>query len=123
MEAEGDRAKVAAANELLAEAEHRLEVGARWPSAAVRLSAFGALQIASLAVLTGAGAPALVVILAAGLAGAVASALAGRAGRAEATRQREAIDALVATAVGPLARATRPARAGPPSRRARAARV
>lgn len=115
LDAAGDRARIAAANDLLAEAEHRLEVGAGWPRAGVRLSAFGALLLAMLAFLSGAGASALVVIAGVGGAGALASALAGRAGRVEAERQRGAIDGLVAAAVGPLASITAapvPARRG-----------
>ncbi|MCC6556863.1 MAG: hypothetical protein IT372_28240 [Polyangiaceae bacterium] len=103
LDAEGEPARVAAANDLLAEAAHRLEAGAAWPPAAVRLSAFAALLLATLSFLAGAGTVALVAVLAVGAAGAAASAAGGRSGRIAADRQREAIDALVAAAVGPLA--------------------
>jgi Flp pilus assembly protein TadB len=102
-EAEGERARVAAANELIAEAEHRIQLGAGWPAAATRLCALGALLITAAAYLAGAGPAVLGAVVVIGAAGAMASAGAGRAGRAEAERQRGAIDALVAAAVGPLA--------------------
>jgi hypothetical protein len=102
MDAAEPRARVAAANDLLAEVELQLDIGAGWPPAAVRLSAFGAMLLATLSFLTRAGLPAVVLVLAAGAVGALASAAAGRAARLAAVRQREAIDALVDAALGPL---------------------
>lgn len=104
MSAADPRAKIAAANDLLAEVEQRLDVGAGWPPAAARLSALGALLLATLSFLAQAGPSVIAVVLGAGAAGAIASAAAGRAGRAAAERQREAIDALVDVALVSAAR-------------------
>jgi hypothetical protein len=99
MTAADPRAKIAAANDLLAEVEQRLDVGAGWPPAAARLSALGALLLATLSFLARGGPSVIALVLGAGAAGAIASAAAGRAARAAAARQREAIDALVAAAL------------------------
>ncbi|AUX35327.1 MULTISPECIES: hypothetical protein [Sorangium] len=122
MSAADPRAKIAAANDLLAELEQRLDAGAGWPRAAARLSALAALLLATLSFLAQAGPSAIALALVAGAAGAIASAAAGRAGRAAASRTREAVDALVGVALGPLdgaAGAPRAPRASP--RRARRA--
>ncbi|WP_437543004.1 hypothetical protein WME97_31945 [Sorangium sp. So ce367] len=102
MAAADPRAKIAAANELLAEIEQRLDAGAGWPRAAARLSALAALFLATLSYLAQAGPSVIALVLGAGGAGAIASAAAGRAGRAAAARGREAIDALVRVALEPL---------------------
>lgn len=120
MAAADPRAKIAAANELLAEVEQRLDAGAGWPRAAARLSALSALLLATLSFLARAGPSAIVLVLGAGAAGAIASAAAGRAGRAAASRKREAIDALVDVVIGPLDGAARAPSAAP--RRSRRAR-
>lgn len=99
MAAADPRAKIAAANELLAEVEQRLDAGAGWPRAAARLSALAALLLATLSYLAQAGPSVIALVLGAGGAGAIASAAAGRAGRAAAARGREAIDALVRVAL------------------------
>lgn len=107
MEAGDERARIAAANELLGEVEHRLREGAGWPPAAVRLSLLVSLKLAVLSFFWGAGTAEILTVLSTGVIGAGVSAVAGRAGRTEATRQREAIDALVAAAVGSVARRRR----------------
>lgn len=103
MEAEGEAAKIAAANELLGEAAFALDVGAGWPAAATRIGVLGAMLLGAAALLAGAGAAVSAAALALGVAGAIAAAAAGRASRAEAAQQRRALDALVAAALGPLA--------------------
>ncbi|AUX45750.1 hypothetical protein SOCE26_072460 [Sorangium cellulosum] len=120
MSAEGPRAKVAAANDLLAEVEQQLDLAAGWPPAAARLSALGAVLLATLSYLAKVGPSVLALVLGAGAASAIASTAAGRAGRAAAERQREAIDALVDAALGPLDRAVGAAPERP--RRSRRAR-
>jgi Flp pilus assembly protein TadB len=102
MDAADLRAKVAAANDLLAEVEQQLDLGAGWPPAAVRLSALGALLLATLSLLARAGLVTIIVVLSAGTLGALVSAAVGRAGRAAAERQREAIDALLDAVLGPI---------------------
>ncbi|WP_437686330.1 hypothetical protein [Sorangium sp. So ce176] len=119
LSAAGPRARVAAANDLLAEIEQRLDVGAGWPRAAARLSALVALLLATVSFLAQAGPSILALVLGAGAAGAIASAAAGRAGRAAAARKREAIDALVDVVLGPLDGSVRKPPA--PSRRPRRA--
>jgi Flp pilus assembly protein TadB len=100
LEAAAPQARVAVANDLLMELERRLDAGAGWPPAAVRLSALGAGLLATLSFLAHAGLATIVAVLAAGALGALASAAAGRAGRAAAARQREGIDALVDATLG-----------------------
>ncbi|WP_437586641.1 hypothetical protein [Sorangium sp. So ce1000] len=102
MSAADPRAKIAAANELLVEVEQRFDAGAAWPRAAARLSALAALLLATISYLARAGPSVIALVLGAGGAGAIASAAAGRAGRAAATREREAIDALVRVALEPF---------------------
>lgn len=103
MEAEGEAAKIAAANELLGEAAYQLDVGAGWPAAATRIGVLGAMLLGAAALLAGAGVAVGAGALALGVAGAMVAAGAGRASRAEAAQQRRALDALVAVALGPLA--------------------
>jgi hypothetical protein len=120
IEASGPRARIAAANELLAELELQLDAGAGWPPAAARLSSFAAMLLATLSFLTGAGLPAIALVLAAGATGALVSAAAGRAARRAAAMQREAVDGLVDAALGPIVAAEAMQR--DPPRRSRRAR-
>ncbi|WP_437596693.1 hypothetical protein WMF28_29440 [Sorangium sp. So ce590] len=123
MSAADPRAKIAAANDLLVELEQRLDAGAGWPRAAARLSALAALLLATLSFLARAGPSVIALVLVAGAAGAIASAAAGRVGRTAASRKREAVDALVGVALGPLDSVVRAASAPSVSpRRSRRAR-
>lgn len=119
LEAAEPRARIAVANDLLAELELTLDAGAGWPPAAARLSAFAAMLLATLSFLARAGLPVIALVLGAGAAGALASAAADRAARRAAVLQREAVDALIDAAVGPLL-AAEATRRDPPRRSRRA---
>ncbi len=97
--------RVAAANDVLGDVARTLDAGAAWPSAAVRLAAFGGLLLVALGLLADAGA--VVVTLVAGLAGvaAVLAAVAGQRARRASAALREAIDDLVALCAPPEDRA------------------
>jgi hypothetical protein len=91
----GDRARIAVVNDAVARIEQRLEEGAGWPRAALRLAVFSALLLAIVAYLIR-SAEAVGPILGLGAIGALASHAAMRRARRGAKAQREAIDALVA---------------------------
>ncbi|MFT3769219.1 MAG: hypothetical protein QM820_27590 [Minicystis sp.] len=119
----GEEATVAAVNLALADVEHALDRGARWPATALRIALLGGGVLAFLAWITE---PAqlrwvLCTIGVSGLA-ALTCAQAGRTGARHAERQRLAVDALVAAvlALPPEARPPSPARGGPaPTKRHR----
>ncbi len=98
-EASGDAARVAAVNDALADLDLALEQGAGWPSAALRLSAFGGLLLAAVAYLLG-RTDLIVAVIGIAAVGAVASADAGRRAKQLARKKREGIDALIAAVVG-----------------------
>jgi hypothetical protein len=100
-QARDDRERVAAVNELLADAEHRLVAGERLP----RSAAFIAVVATALCLVAGALREPTFVLLACvpiALAGAAACIAAGRAGRRRADAERRRVDALVAARVGAL---------------------
>lgn len=93
-------AKIAAVNAALADIEHTIASGARWPATAVRIVFFGAGACAFLAYMT--DAPALrwpVAIAALGGVALLACAQAERSGERLAAKQRRAVDDLVAAAL------------------------
>jgi len=98
VEAPGEPERVAIANDALADVAHRLDGGAGWPAAALRISALGALFVAAIAYLVQ-RTDLLLPVLGIGAAGLLASVEIGRRARSLASRQREALDALIAAAV------------------------
>jgi hypothetical protein len=96
--APGEAERVAITNDALADVAHRLDEGAGWPAAGLRISAFGALLVAAIALLVQ-RMELILPVLAIGGAGALASLEIGRRGRSLAARQREGLDALIETVV------------------------
>lgn len=95
----GEDAGIAAVNRALADIDHALSQGARWPSTALRLSLMGAGLLAVAAFVADPGQvkwPAA--ILASGGVAALTCVEAGRSAERNLERQRKAIDALVAVA-------------------------
>lgn len=88
--------RVAIANELLADFEHELTVGSRWPTSALRIGAAGQLLLAITAFLAGAGWPAYLGVAVVGFAGFVACLIASSQASSAAARQRDGADSLVA---------------------------
>jgi len=103
LEASGDQARIAAANDALADMEITLSAGASWPGTAVRVCARIVLFLAVLAFLVQRSTDGILAVLVIGGAGVVACAAIGRRSRLEARERREAVDALVAAVLGPLA--------------------
>ncbi|EYF08939.1 hypothetical protein [Chondromyces apiculatus] len=120
MEVRGDDARIAAVNELLAEAARVLDVGAAWSAVGTRLGALGGLLLATLMYLVG-GPPAMIAaVLGLAATGAILAATLGASARAEAERQRRSLDDLVAVVMGDSGEA--PERAASPGRRQRTRR-
>jgi hypothetical protein len=94
--ASGQSARIAAVNLALADVEHALSEGAGWPSAGVRIALLGAALLAFAAYLDGCGIKWSLVIVAVGGAAGISCVEAGRSARRNATRQRRAVDDLVA---------------------------
>lgn len=113
-DAQDERARVAATNELLAEVDHTISACAGRDWAVVRIAAKASLLLAVVSWLAGAAGPAILSIGALGFTGALVAAAAGRAARAEARRQRGAIDALVAAVTAPRTAPAAPRPASPP---------
>jgi len=110
LEASGDQARIAAANDALADMDNTLSAGASWPGAAVRVCARASLLLAIIAFLTQrstSGILPILAILAIGGAGTLACISIGRRSVREARERREAIDALIATLLGSAARSER----------------
>jgi hypothetical protein len=100
LDAPTDEARVAAANEALADMDVALASSAGWPRAAVRICARVTLLLAVVAFLVERSNHILLILLAAGGAGVIACAAAGRRARRLAAEQRAAIDGLVAALLG-----------------------
>ena len=92
--------RIAAVNEAVAELGLRLDERAGWPSAAVRLSAFGTMLLAVVAVIAQ-RVDLVLPLVGIGGAGVLVCAELARRSRAEAVRRKKAVDALVG-AVLPL---------------------
>ncbi len=113
-------AQVAAVNLVLAEVEHALTSGAGWPRAGVRIALLGAALLAFLSFLDGSPIQWSIGIIAVGATAALTCLEAGRSAARSATKQREAVDKLVAAVFGDSRRQPR-GRAGEavPDRRPR----
>jgi hypothetical protein len=95
LEAKGGPARVAAANDVLFDVEHEIDVGKTWSTAAVRIALAGTCLLGLTAYLVRGGPMALAGALLIGFAGAGVSFFAGERGKERATAIREAFDALV----------------------------
>jgi hypothetical protein len=115
-----EEAKVAAVNLALADLEHALVRGERWPSAALRIALLGGGLLAILAKLLEPGQIrwTLAIVAVDGLA-AMICAQAARTAARHADRQRRAVDALVAVALTLPPDAAPAGRGGPPPSRRR----
>jgi hypothetical protein len=101
-----EAARVGVVNLALAEAEHALTRGAGWPRAAVRIALLGAALLAFAAYIGGSGGvKAPLAILGIGGIAALTCVEARRSAQRNATRQRRAIDELVAATLGETVRA------------------
>lgn len=93
-------AKVAAVNLVLADVDHALANGERWPATALRIALLGGGLLAVMAKLLAPGQLRFSVAIAAvDVLGAVTAAQAGRAATRHVERQRAAADALVSAAL------------------------
>lgn len=101
-EAQTPNARVAAANDALAEIALTLSAGASWPGTAHRICVRGTLLIGLIVFLAQRSAENIVPLLAIGGVGGFACLAIGRLARREAKERREAIDALVAALVAPV---------------------
>lgn len=111
LDAPAGAARVAAANEVLFDLEHEIDVGKVWPAVAVRLAVAGTGLLGLGAYLLHGGALALAGALLIGFAGAGFSYFAGERGRERASARREAFDALVSALLPEEAAASRAQRA------------
>lgn len=104
-------ARLAAANDVLFDLDHEIDVGKNWAAAAVRIAVAGTGLLGLAAYLTGGGPIALAGTLLIGFVGAVASFSSGERGKERAASRREAFDALVSALLPEEASAARTARA------------
>ena len=105
--ARDEAARVRAINLALSEVEHALTKGAGWPRAGVRIALLGAALLAFAAYIAGDGqVKGPLVIVAVGGIAALTCVEAGRSAQRNATRQRQAIDELVAAVLGDTLRAS-----------------
>lgn len=88
-------ARVAAANDVLLDLDHEIDLGKTWSTSAVRIAIAGTGLLGLAAYLTKGGAIALTAALLIGFAGAAVSFFAGERGKEQAGVRREAFDALV----------------------------
>ena len=108
LETSSDEARVAAANDALADMDLTLSAGASWPGGAVRVCARSSLLLAVIAFIVQRSADSILGILIVGGAGSLACIAIGRRSQREARERREAIDALITSVLGPLAPVTSP---------------
>jgi len=100
-DARDDRQRVAAANELLASAEHVLAATERWPPTAAWLCV-ATTGMGAIAAARAGGMKLLLPVLLLGLLGTAVCLWAQRARRRSVERQRELLDGVVQAMVGPL---------------------
>ncbi|MFO0592266.1 MAG: hypothetical protein U0441_32275 [Polyangiaceae bacterium] len=103
-------ARVAAANDILLDIEHEIDLGKTWATAAVRIAVAGTGLLGLVAYLAHGGPIALAGALLIGFVGAVVSFTAGERGKERAASRREAFDALVSALLPEEASAARSAR-------------
>jgi microcompartment protein CcmK/EutM len=103
LETSSKQARVAAANEALADIEITLSAGSTWAGTAMRLCARSMLCLAIVAALVERSAGSVFAVLAVGGAGTLACLAIGYRARSEVRERREAIDALVSAVLGPHA--------------------
>lgn len=94
-EAAAGPARVAAANDVLFELDHEIDVGKTWAASGVRIAVAGTGALGLTAYLVHGGPIALAGALLIGFVGAVVSFWAGERGKERASMRREAFDALV----------------------------
>ncbi len=104
-------ARVAAANDVLFDLDHEIDVGKTWATAGVRIAVAGTGVIGLAAYLLHGGPIALAGALLIGFVGGVASFTAGERGKERAASRREAFDALVSAMLPEEAAAARTQRA------------
>lgn len=104
-------ARVAAANDVLFELDHEIDVGKSWATAGVRIAVAGTGVIGLAAYLLHGGPIGLAGALLIGFVGAVISFTAGERGKERAASRREAFDALVSALLPEDAAAARSQRA------------
>lgn len=107
LEAPAGGARVAAANEVLLDLDHEIDVGKTWATAAVRLAIAGTGLLGLGAYLLKGGVIALAGTLLIGFAGSAACFMAGERGKDRASVRREAFDALVSALLPEEAAASR----------------
>lgn len=110
--------RVAAVNEALADVEHSLSEGARWPGAAVRIAAWGTTCIAALDYLAGGGGESIAIVAALGAASVIVCVSVERRATQITRERREAVDDLMTALFGrppPATRARGEAGQGDPS--------
>lgn len=110
LDAPAGPARVAAANDVLFDLDHEIDVGKTWSTAAVRIALGGTCLLGLGAYLLSGGAIALAGALIVGFAGAGASFFAGERGKERASARREAFDSLVSALLPEEASASRAAR-------------
>lgn len=110
-EAAVGQARVAAANDVLFDLDHEIDVGKTWSTAGVRIAIAGTGLLGLGAYLVKGGPVALAGALLIGFAGAIASFWAGERGKERASARREAFDALVSALLPEEAAAARTQRA------------
>lgn len=103
-------ARIAAANDLLSDVEHEIDVGKTWATAATRIALAGTCLLGVGAYLLGGGAIGLAGSLLVGFGGAGFCFFSGERGREHAAGRREAFDALVSALLPEEAAASRAAR-------------
>lgn len=104
-------ARVAAANDVLFDLDHEIDVGKTWATSAVRIALAGTCLLGLGAYLLHGGPIALAGALIVGFAGAGVSFFMGERGKERASTRREAFDALVMALLPEEAAASRSARA------------
>lgn len=100
-------ARVAAANDVLLDLDHEIDVGKTWSTSAVRIAVAGTGLLGLAAYLGSGGAIALGGSLLVGFVGAAVSFFAGERGKERASVRREAFDALVSALLPEEAAAAR----------------
>ena len=103
-------ARVAAANEVLIDLDHEIDIGKTWSTTSVRIAVAGTGALGVGAYLRG-GVIALAGALLIGAVGAIVSYWSGERGKERASARREAFDALVSSLLPEEAAATRAQRA------------
>lgn len=111
LDAPAGAARIAAANDVLLDLDHEIDLGKTWSTAGVRLAVAGTGLLGLCAYLVHGGPVALAGALLIGFAGGITSFWAGERGKDSARARREAFDALVSALLPEEASAVRVQRA------------